>query len=258
MLKVLLLIIGSWVLITSCDDEDEHFENLEIDSNLVLTINETYRQGEISAPELRLRMETEEFYPCANFGIILKIPKHDSHLQVEVLNRWISSICALGFGPATTNILLSEDIEQLTIIHQDQKDRFVVSVAEESVSIRPEKTTFSSIDHETYYRTPEKSFAFHCRTSEEDSLFCSEFEQVLRDSLAVEAFEFQSGGDIPFIYLARNTKVKYFRYINDDELTLAGQLLDDFYIAKLKNKTGLFLSITGWNNVYFRNDEQLR
>lgn len=258
MKNILLLFVVLQLVLTSCTNEEVNYEG--ISSNLLLDIRETYPNREISEPTLTFFVETEEQYPCYNYQIIAQTSLKNGLLNIDILGTDIGDLCLTAFGPAILTFELDESVDMITIANNGKKDTYLISIIESSVKINSSRSTFSSFEYNTYFRFPENSFAYLCGTLVEDSNVCDEFEQFLKNNLTLEEFEFPLNGKVPYPHSSdgywSNAPAKYFKYQDSNDLTKAGELLNDFYTTELSNKEGLGLSIVGWNNVYFRNDQQ--
>lgn len=258
MKNILLLFIVLQLILTSCTDDEVNYEG--ISSNLLLDIRETHPNREISEPTLTFFVETEEQYPCYNYQIIAQTSLKNGILNIDILGTNIGDLCLTAFGPAILTFELDESVDRITIANNGKKDTYLISIDESSVEINSSNSTFSSFEYPSYFRFPENSFAFVCGTLIEDSNVCDDFELFLKGNLTLEEFEFPSNGKIPYPQSSDgywfNAPAKYFKYQDSTDLTKAGELLNSFYTSELADKEGLGLSIIGWNNTYYRNNQQ--
>ncbi|XOV93536.1 MAG: hypothetical protein ACFHWX_02265 [Bacteroidota bacterium] len=254
----LLIIIGLQLAVISCNDQVKYEE---IISDLILNISETFPNNGVSNPELTFEIETAEIYPCVNYQIALHTSLKDGHLRINILGTSIDGICYTALGPATSSFKLDERVERITISIDDKVDEYVMTIDESSVRVTPGTSAFSSFDFSTYFRYPKNSFAFLCGTLVEDSYVCDEFEQFLLGNLSLEKFEFPSEGKVPYPDSSEghwyDAPAKYFKYKEADDLSKAGELLKAYYTSNLTNKEGLGMSILGWNNTHYRNDQRI-
>lgn len=254
MLSVIL-----YLILTACENEQDIYD--EITSDLILSVAETYPNNEITRPTLTLKIETEELYPCINYQIVTQKSVTSDELKIQILGTEIGDLCLTAIGPATTTFELDEGIRKIVLFNNIMEGEHLISISESSVTIDNSISSFSSFTYSSYHRYPENSFAFLCGTLEEDSIVCKEFEQILLNNLSLEEFSFPSIGKKPYPDNSSgywfNAPAKYYEYKNADDLTKAGELLNTYYSSELSNKEGLGLSIIGWNNTYFRNDQRL-
>ncbi len=253
-IKQILLLI----FIISCG---EKVETSEITSNLILYITEEYPDNKISTPVLKVSLETEAYYECANYSLITRSFELNTLLRIDVIGASIGDICLTAFGPATKSLELEEHVERLAIVKNGVVDEYLIEITKEVVLVQPMNSGFSSFNYSEYYRYPENSFAFLCGTLREDSLVCKQFEQILLDNLQVEKFTFPLDGKPPYPESAEghwyDAPASYFKYQDSNDLATAGSLLKSFYSTELIGKSGIGLTIIGWNNTQFRNDKQL-
>jgi hypothetical protein len=255
----LLIILGLLLTLSSCIDEEvNNYDGLT--SNLLLVVNETFLNRGISEPILTFSAETEEHYPCINYQIVSQTTLNNGHLSIDILGTDIGDICFTAFGPATLTFELDESVERITISNNGKEDEYLISIDGSSVTINPSHSNFSSFEYSTYYRFPENSFAYLCGTLVEDSNVCGEFEHFLKSNLTLEEFEFPTNSKIPYPASSdgywSNSPAKYFKYQNPSDLEKAGELLGNYFTSELSDKEGIGLSIIGWNNTYYRNDQQ--
>ena len=234
----------------SCRDK---IETLEVTSNLILDIEEEYPDNKISAPVLKLSIETEDYYECANYTLVTRSLMKNNYLRVNVIGSLLGYVCFDAFGPATISLELTESVQKLILTKNGISDEFMLEITDEWVSIYPLGSGFSAFNYTKYYRYPENSFAFLCGTFPEDSVVCTQFEEILLDNLSLVEFTFPVNGKQPY----PNAAASYFKYDNPKDLNTAGLLLKSFYNTELLSKEDISLRIIGWNNTRFRNDEQL-
>ncbi len=255
-LKFTLII--SVIFSFSCD---EKFEYSEVTSNLILDIKEEYPDNNISTPVLKLSIETEDDYECVNYTLVTRSLELNKNFRVDVLGSRIGAICLTAFGPATKSLELTERVQNLILTKNGEISEFEIKITEEMVSIYPQNSIFASFNYSEYYRYPENSFAFLCGTLAEDSTVCKEFEQILLDNLPLKEFTFPVNGKPPYPESSAghwyDAPASYFKYNNPKDLNTAGSLLKSFYSNELIGKSGIGLTIIGWNNAQFRNDKQL-
>lgn len=254
----ILIIIGSLLVLISCNDEEVNYN--AVTSDLLLEVSETFPNSGASEPVLTFSVETEDQYSCINYQIVSRTTLNKGHLNIDILGTEIGDICLTAIGPAALSFELDQSVERITVSNNGEVDEYLISIEESSVTTNPINTTFSSFKHSTYFRYPENSLAYLCGTLIEDSAICGEFEQFLLANLTLEEFEFPSNGKIPYPDSSSgywfNAPAKYFKYQNSNDLAKAGELLNSYYTSELSDKDGLGLSIVGWNNTYYRNDRQ--
>lgn len=212
-------------------------------------------------PVINLEIVTEDDYPCINYQLVTRTTNNNGNLQIQILGTHIGDICLTAIGPATTSLELEENIQRIVLSDNANVDEYLISISESITTINTVNSDFSTFDYSEYYRYPENSFAVLCGTLIEDSIVCSEFEQMLLNNLSLEEFSFPSTGKTPYPDSSSgywfNAPAKYYQYQDANDLEKAGSLLNSFYSAELSDKQGLGLSIIGWDNTYFRNDQRL-
>tara|TARA_Y100001972_G_C7661133_1_gene333496 strand:- start:1000 stop:1770 length:771 start_codon:yes stop_codon:yes gene_type:complete len=243
-------VIISVIFSFSCDEKIKYSE---VTSNLILDIKEEYPDNKISTPVLKLSIETEDYYECANYTLVTRGLMKSNSLRVDVVGSFLGYICFDAFGPATKSMELEGSIQKLILSKNGVSDEFIIEITEDMVSIYPLSSIFASFNYSEYYRYPENSFAFLCGTFPEDSVVCTQFEEILLDNLSLVEFTFPVNGKQPY----PNAPASYFKYQNPNDLATVGALLKSFYNTNLIGKEGLGLTIIGWNNTRFRNDKQL-
>ena len=255
----ILPVIGILLILISCNDEEVNDD--ELTSDLLLKVSETFPNSGASEPILTFSVETEENYSCFNYQIISQKTLNNGHLKIDILGTEIGDVCLTAIGPATLTFELEESVDRITVSNNGKMDEYLISIEESSVTITSSNTTFSSFEYPIYYRFPENSFAYCCGTLIEDSTVCDEFEQFLLANLNLEEFEFPSNGRIPYPDSSSgywfNAPATYFKYQNSDDLIKVGEILNSYYTSELADKEGLGLSIIGWNNTHYRNNQQV-
>ncbi len=253
-----IVLIFLLIFSTSCGEKIDHFE---ITSNLILDFKEEYEDNKTSAPVLKLLIETEDNYECSNYILETRSLAFNKYLRIDVISSTIGNRCLTAFGPATKSLECDEDVQNLILKKNDALDEFMLEITDERVSIHPLSSGFAAFNYNEYYRYPENSFAFLCGTLPEDSVFCKQFEAVLFENIRLEKFTFPSDGKPPYPERSAghwyDAPASYFKYYNPNDLATAGSLLKSFYNSELIGKSGIGLTIIGWNNTQFRNEKQL-
>jgi len=243
----------------ACTKDELHYQ--PVNSDLELTIEEVYPNNQVTSPVLKLAIKTKEVYGCQNFQLATKQSVRDGIMKVEIVGYYGSGICMTALGPATTSIVLDENVQKISMSLNGETDDYSIDINQEKVAINAAKPQFSYFDYPEYYRYPVNSFALICQTPNEDSVICSQFKKVLLDNLSLQVFTFSGLGKIPYPNMATSyahPEVSYFKYQTNRDLSKAGDLLQSFCNSELSDKQGVTLSIIGWNNTCFRNSEQLR
>ena len=196
-----------------------------------------------------------------NYSLDTRIINVADQLNIEISGADIGEVCLTAMGPATTHLPLPENVTKLSITSNGHADVYLLSIAEGKLNIVPIIDRISQFDYDNYHLIPQNSFAYTCGTLLENTEVCSEFDKILQDNLKLTEINFSENAKISYPRSSsghwNNAPAKYYLYENDNDLEKAGELLKNYYETNLSGTQGTSLSITGWNNMRFRNNKRI-
>jgi hypothetical protein len=231
------------------------------DDGLKINFQEHHSNYDGSNPELYLNLRTEKQYPCANYSINNKILITSTHVDIYMIGVHIGPMCLTAFGPANALIPFSEfqGKKVLEIWDGNLSNQFEISVTREKVDIKPIISTFTNVSSTRYYRKPENSFHFDCRTPHNAAHLCQDFHQILMNELDLtefnfpnDGFNFYNGEDGGYIETHRFQVSRFYTYTVIDDFHRAGELLESFTHERIEKNQGQSLSIYNWRNTGYR------
>lgn len=228
------------------------------EGGLIINFQEHHADQEGSDPELYLNLRTHKYYPCANYFIEYKKYTSGINIDIQLMGTDIGPICLTALGPANTLISFSdvEGKKELGIRDGDLKDRFEINVTGTKVDITPLDATFTETGYTRYYRKPENSFHFNCRTQDSMTHLCQDFHDLLVNELEIMEYEFPDDGHNPYISKDSDTQrfevSRFYTYTMVDEFHRAGELLESFTHEKIGDTQGNLLSIYNWRHTVYR------
>ena len=262
-MKNSLFIILS-ILIFSCNSNNEISNKSEysefmngnsIASNINFMPEEIYSINEEQEPELKLKLITEEIYPCINYAIATTVFTNTNELIIRFDELIIPEVCLTAIGPATSYIDLTENITKITFINGDVIDSYSIEINEEKVIIETFETNFTKILYTKTFRIPENSFAYVCGTNTNNTEIYTDFLSTLEENPNFTTFEFEGEGRIPYPESSDgywvNHPSKFFRYSNAEAFSNLENTLNTFSKNFIEENSGVSIAIYGWNNVNY-------
>ena len=258
------LLLLALIIVFSCDRNNEILNNSEyskfisgnvIESDINFMPEEIYSINEVQEPQLKLKLITEEIYPCINYGIATTEFTNANELIIRFDGLAEPEVCLTAIGPATSYVDLPENINKITFINGSITDRYSIEITQEKVIIEPFETNFTKLMYTKTFRIPENSFAYVCGTNTNNSEIYTDFLTILEQNSNFTAFEFNGAGRIPYPENSDghwvNHPSKYFRYTNIEEFYNLENTLDDFLKNVIEENSGVTISINAWNNLSY-------
>lgn len=252
------------LIIFSCNSNNEISNNSEysefingnsIESNITFMPEEIYLTNEAQEPQLKLKLITEEIYPCINYGIATTAFTNTNELIIRFDELIIPELCLTAIGPATSYVDLPENITKITFINGDVIDSYSIEINEEKVIIEPFETNFTKLLYTKTFRIPENSFAYICGTNTNNTEIYTDFLTILEENPNFTIFEFEGEGRIPYPESSDGNWVnhpsKYFKYTTIEEFYNLENTLNEFLKNVIEENSGVTIAIYGWNNVNY-------
>ncbi|UMB61251.1 hypothetical protein MHL31_03380 [Lutibacter sp. A80] len=252
------------LIVFSCNSNDEISNNSEysefingnsIESDITFMPEEIYLTNEAQEPQLKLRLITEEIYPCINYGIATTAFINTNELIIRFDGLIIPELCLTAIGPATSYIDLTENITKITFINGDIIDSYSIVINEEKVIIEPFDINFTNSLYNKTFRIPENSFAYVCGTNTNNTEIYTDFLTILEQNPNFTTFEFDGEGRVPYQESSDghwvNHPSKFFTYTNIDEFNNLETILNNFSKDVIEENSGVTIVIYGWNNINF-------
>ncbi|SFC94585.1 hypothetical protein SAMN04487907_1213 [Zunongwangia mangrovi] len=252
MKKIIILIIS--IIALSCSRDDDNLNSIE--SNIDFMPIEIYNNSNISEdPDLKLKLITEEIFPCINYSIITSqsIEKNELRIRMEKISS--PEICLTALGPATSYIDLQENINEITFINGHTIDKYSISINQEKISINLIESNFTNLLFEKTFRYPENTFAYVGGTNTDNTEIYQDFLEILIGNPNFTQFNFEGEGRIPYPIHSDghwvNQPSKYFKYTDYEEFENLKSILENFSDENIEENSGVSLSIYGWDNISY-------
>ncbi|WP_298248430.1 hypothetical protein [uncultured Christiangramia sp.] len=252
MKKFVILLISFIAL--SCSRDDDNLNSIE--SNVDFMPIEIYNNSNTSEdPDLKLKLITEEIFPCINYSLITSqsIEKNELIIRMEKISS--PRICLTAIGPATSYIDLPENIKELTFINGQTIDKYSISINQEIISINRIESNFTKLLFDNTFRFPENSFAYVGGTNTDNTEIYQAFLEVLLENPNFTQFNFEGQGRIPYPTYSDGHWVdqpsKYFKYTDYEEFENLESILKNFSNENIEENSGISLSIYGWDNISY-------
>ena len=252
MKKLVILLIS--LISISCSRDDDNLNYIE--SNIDFMPIEIYDNSNTSEnPGLKLKLITEEIFPCINYSLITSqsIVKNELRIRMEKISS--PDICLTALGPATSFIDLAENINQLTFINGQNIDKYSISINEEKISINRIERNFTNILFEKTFRYPKNTFAYVGGTNTNNTEIYQAFLEILIENPSFTQFNFEGEGKIPYPTSSDghwvNQPSKYFRYTDYEEFENLKSILEKYSDENIEENSGVSLAIYGWDNISY-------
>lgn len=252
MKKLIILLIS--IISLGCSREDDDISYIESDINFMPV--EVYNNSNTSeTPDLKLKLITEEIYPCINYNIITDQSIEKNELRIRMKEISNPGICLTAIGPATAYIDLPENITEISFINGPTTDKYSITITREKISIDPIESNFTNLLFEETFRYPENSFAYVGGTNNDNTEIYQAFLEVLLENPNFTQFTFEGEGRIPYPTVSDGHWVdrpsKYFKYTDYEEFENLELILKDFSNETIEEDSGVSLSIYGWDNISY-------
>ncbi len=206
-------------------------------------------------PSLKLKLSTEEKFPCFNFSIKTTQFVNGNELIIRMDGILDQVICLTAIGPAITYVDLPTNIKKLTLLNGNVVDQYTVEINNEKVTIEPIHTDFTNSLYNKTFRIPENSFAYVCGTNTNNTAIYDNFLAVLKQNTSFTEHEFKGEGRIPYPTTSTGNWVnhpsKFFIYSNPTQFENINNQLNAFSAENIEKNSGATIAIYGWNNLKY-------
>lgn len=261
-IKLITFIFGFLFWAMGCNDltgSEENSNLLSINEGITFSVVETHDQSSAMnkpvKPHIELQMKTEDIYSCMNYRIVSDISQTSTGKHVIIEGVEDPEVCLTALGPAQNEFLLNVEPGQyqLTFSYKEELNIYQLTVNDSSIKISGEKDSFVSSKTETFWRYPENSFAFLCESTQDTRWMCEDFEQLLKDDLDINSFNFPDGGTIPYPIKGEQYDIaNYYNYPEEAVFQEAGEMLEAYSDSVVNQQDGAYLSVISWKNQGFR------
>lgn len=235
-----------------------HLGQEPIDGNIQFGISESYANYNLpSHPQIFLSLKTEKIYGCMNYQIANTITIKNGTVDVRISGITVPEICLTALGPATakTSLDLPNGNYKLVLHSGTFSNSYNLSVTDRSISIDPSSYSETQPLYRLYWRYPPTSFVYVCGTLTQDSTICTDFLDTLKSKMDLQEFVFPDSGKVPYPTASDghyyDMPAKYFYYKNDAAFDKIGDIMKEYKVKYLSNKTGYGISIINWMNKSF-------
>lgn len=264
MKKITLLILIGFMM-NACSSDDNKNNSSEYGdyiskSSIASAINfipEEIYPGTyaLESPVLKLKLVTEEEFPCVNYGISTTQFTKGNELIVRFDKIEKPGICLTAIGPATSYIDLPENTEKITFINGDKIDQYTLSITAPKIAIVLIEKHFTTSLHNKTFRIPTNSFAYVCGTNKNNTQIYNDFYTLIKQNPDFTEFEFEGEGRIPYPETTSGNWVnhpsKFFKYKDVKEFNKLASILNNYSAANIEKNSGVSISIYSWNNIKF-------
>ncbi|WP_163410810.1 hypothetical protein [Flavobacterium ajazii] len=258
-----LILIGFMINACSSDDnknDSSDYHNYITKISNVPAINfmpeEVYPGTDASqSPVLKLKLITEEEFPCINYGISTTQFTKGNELIVRFDKIAEPSGCFTAIGPAISYIDLSENTDKITFINGDKIDKYSIDINAQKIAIRLIEKHFTTSLYNKTFRIPSNSFAYVCGTNKNNTQIYTDFYTLIKQNPDFTEFNFEGEGRIPYPETTTGNWVnhpsKFFKYKSVQEFNKLAATLNDYSAQNIEKNDGVSISINGWNNIRF-------
>lgn len=258
-LLIVVLLISSAVWAKSSKQKDEYsekdFKIRFLDSNIIINFMETYESiYSSSTPKIIIKMETDKKYPNM-YPIMgnLKIKGNSIYIKIKGIG-----IPKGGMFPAVEtakremNLNIFEGSYNIIISSGKIEDKYRLKITSSSINMVSEKSTFTKLRYETFWRYPPNSFVYLCGTTTDTYWMCDDFLSKLKNEVKIEEFKFPDNGEVPYPIKSegyhRSIPAKYFYYSKEEDFDKAGELLKAYNENTISKYQGVDIWLINWNN----------
>lgn len=249
-------------LLAGCDVNQDNIENpdadlIPLENGINFSVKEVHDQSDLLnkavEPFIELELKTKSFFPSGGHRIVSELSRGDSGLSVT-----ISGIKKPG-GPATGALAPAVERFPLDLKPGNYRLNFIyegihtfgLAVTDSSLIVSDNDTSFATPEIRVFWRFPEQTFAYLCRSTAEARRFCREFEQILNDSLDITSFSFPDFGTIPYPAKGEKSDIDiatYYRFSDETIFDNAGRMLNAYADTVLGSRDDALLWIINWKN----------
>jgi hypothetical protein len=259
----LLILIGFMINACSSDDNknnsSEYREYITKNSN-VSAINfmpeEVYPVINASQPPvLKLKLITEDQFPCINYGLSTTQFAKGNELVVRFDKITESGGCFTAIGPAISYIDLPENTDKITFINGDKIDQYSIDINAQKISITLIEKHFTTSLYNKTFRIPANSFAYLCGTNKNNTQIYTDFYALIKQNPDFTEYEFEGEGRKPYPETTSgnwvNHTTRFFKYRDAQEFYKLATILNNYSAKNIEKNSGVSISIYGWNNIKF-------
>jgi hypothetical protein len=260
MKNYLCVIIASLLLVQGCGlfDDDDQGSLTPLEGLIKVEVKEYYPDyTTVSDPQLYLQMVTEKIYPCMNYGISNTLVTNPGRIDVNIHGIFTPDICLTALGPAGSMKRLNapQGNYRLTFRYAGAVDEYNMTINKSFVRLEPVNRVHTVSENLMYHRYPEKSFAYLCGTTLQDTALCRMFIDTVASIINIQRFEFPETGAIPYPSASQgyyyNMPAQYYYYETEEDFEKIGSIMESFRNTYIKDKTGIGISVINWRNRNF-------
>ncbi|WP_163395183.1 hypothetical protein [Flavobacterium limi] len=264
MKKTILLILTGFMM-NACSSDDNKVNSSDYPeyitkNSIVSAINfmpeEVYPgTNELQSPVLKLKLITEEEFPCINYGISTTQFSKGNELIVRFDKIAEPGGCFTAIGPAISYIDLPENTEKITFINGDKIDQYSIDINDQKIAIKLIEKHFTTSLYSKTFRIPANSFAYVCGTNKNNTQIYNDFYGLIKQNPDFTEFAFEGEGRIPYPETTNGNWVnhpsKFFKYKDVKEFNKLASMLNNYSATNIEKNAGVSISIYGWNNTKF-------
>lgn len=233
----------------SPEDIDVNFIESKVNFMVVEVFEPT---NEVQNHVLKLKLLTENDFPCINYTLRTSQSVIKNELIIEFKEIIKPQLCFTAIGPATSQIDLPENINQLTFINGERTNKYAINISKEKIIVDPIKSNFTNSLYNNTFRIPVNSFAFVCGTNTDNTYIHDELLDIIGKEKGFREFEFKGEGRIPYPEGSDGNWVnfpsKFFLYSDLKAYENLETTLREYIIKNTDKNSGVTVSIYGWDN----------
>lgn len=259
---VLLILIG--FMINACSSDDNKNNNSDYREYITKNSNvsaihfmpeEVYPVTNGLSSVLKLKLITEEEFPCINYGISTTQFAKGNELVVRFDQIAKPGGCFTAIGPAISYIDLPENTNKITFINGDKIDQYSIDINDQKITITLLEKNFTTSLYNKTFRIPTNSFAYLCGTNKNNTAIYNDFYALIKQNPDFTEFEFEGEGRIPYPKTTTgnwvNHPTRFFKYRDAQEFNKLATILNNYSAENIEKNSGVSISIYGWNNIKF-------
>lgn len=263
-MKKIILLILTGLMINACSSDDKNnssdYRNYITKNSNVSAINfmpeEVYFGTDaLQSPVLKLKLITEEEFPCINYSISTTQFTKGNELIVRFDKITEPGGCFTAIGPAISYIDLPENTDKITFINGEKIDQYSIDINAQKIAITLIKKHFTTSLYNKTFRIPANSFAYLCGTNKNNTQIYNDFYVLIKQNPDFTEFEFEGEGRIPYPETTSgnwvNHPTRFFKYQDAQEFNNLATILNNYSAKNIEKNSGVTISIYGWNNIKF-------
>src|SRR5699024_2528717 len=171
-------------------------------------------------------------FPCLGYQISTTMHRSGTEFDIRISGvKKPHGLCLAALGPATAEYKLDVKPGEYRInFSYHNTEHIQLTVTDSSLAVRAPQTHVIDPQTTTFWRYPERSFAYMCRSDRPEAKErCDELEQTLKRSFNLNAFSFPDYGIKPYPKVGKQySHVTYYGYQEETAFEQMGTVLNAY------------------------------